>query len=181
MKVVIINGHAGCGKSTFIDLCRKHPKADVYEFSMVDAAKTMAKVVGWTEKQKSPKDRKFLSDLKDLIDKYNDGSFEYLKFLLHNYVYSHDLDKEVVVFINAREAADIKRLCDTFNAKSLVIRRKEVESIPASNHADANWWNYSYDYAVDNNDGLEFLEKNSQNFIDFILKEDWEYDQESEE
>ena len=61
MKVLIINGHAESGKSTFVNFCKEFPTADVYEFSMVDAAKTMAKIIGWEETDKTEKDRNFLS------------------------------------------------------------------------------------------------------------------------
>lgn len=180
MKIVVINGHAESGKSTFVSMCREYEGADVYEFSMVDAAKDMAGIIGWDESMKTPRDRKFLSDLKDLIDLYSDASYEYVKYLIHNHVYPHDLSKEVVVFIHAREPQDIMRFVTDFNAKTLIIRRKFVETIPASNHADANWWVPIYDYSVDNNDGLDFLKKNSENFMKHILSEDWGYEQEDE-
>lgn len=180
MKVIVINGHAESGKSTFVKMCAEYKGADVYEFSMVDAAKAMARLIDWDESQKSPKDRKFLSDLKDLIDSYKDASYEYVKYQIHNHVLPHDIQGQRVVFIHAREAEDIKRLVEEFNARALVIRRKFAEEKPASNHADSNWWTYSYDYAVDNNDGLEFLKKNSENFMAHILSEDWGYEMEEE-
>lgn len=181
MKVIVINGHAASGKSTFVKMCSEYPDTDVYEFSMVDAAKTMARIIDWDESQKSPKDRKFLSDLKDLIDLYKDASYEYVKYQIHNHVLPDDINGQRVVFIHAREPEDIKRLVEDFNAKTLIIRRKFVETQPASNHADANWWVPTYDYSVDNNDGLEYLKKNSENFMKYILSEDWGYEQEDEE
>lgn len=180
MKVIVINGHAESGKSTFVKMCAEYKGADVYEFSMVDAAKAMARLIDWDESQKSPKDRKFLSDLKDLIDSYKDASYEYVKYQIHNHVLPHDIQGQRVVFVHAREAEDIKRLVEEFNARTLVIRRRFVENNPSSNHADSNWWAYSYDYTVDNNDGLEFLKKNSENFMAYILNEDWGYEMEEE-
>ena len=180
MKVIIINGHAESGKSTFVQMCKEYNGADVYEFSMVDAAKAMARVIDWEETDKTPRDRKFLSDLKDLIDRYNDGSYEYVKYQLENHVYQHKSDEQVVVFIHAREPQDILRFVNDFNAKTLIIRRKFVEDIKLDNHADSNWWNYSYDYAVNNNDGLDFLKKNSEDFMKYILSEDWGYESEEE-
>ena len=76
------------------------------------------------------------------------------------------------------EALFITRLVKDFNAKTLVIRRKKAEETKQNNHADSEWWNYMYDYAVDNNDGFEFLKKNSENFMEFILNEDFGYEQE---
>lgn len=181
MKVIVINGHAGCGKSTFVKMCAEYPDTDVYEFSMVDAAKAMARLIDWDESQKGPRDRKFLSDLKDLIDLYNDGSYNYVRYQIENHILPSDINGQRVVFIHAREPQDIMRLVHDFNAKTVVIRRKAVEDKPASNHADANWWDFTYDYAIDNNDGLEFLKRNSEDFMKFILSEDWGYEQEDEE
>ena len=176
MKVIVINGHAESGKSTFVKMCAECEGADVYEFSMVDAAKAMARIIDWDESKKNPKDRKFLSDLKDLIDNYSDASYEYVRYQIENRVYLHDSNCQIVVFIHAREPQDILRLTKDFNARTLVIRRKFVEEKPASNHADSNWWNYMYDYSVNNNDGLEFLKKNSEDFMAHILGEDWGYE-----
>lgn len=180
MKVIVINGHAESGKSTFVKMCAEYPNADVYEFSMIDAAKAMARVIDWDESQKNPRDRKFLSDLKDLIDLYSDASYEYVKYQIENHVLPHDINGERVIFVHAREPQDITRLVNDFNARTLVIRRKSVETIRLDNHADSNWWVYSYDYAVDNNDGLEFLKSNSENFMKYILSEDWGYEMEEE-
>lgn len=180
MKIIIINGHAESGKSTFVQMCKEYPNAEVEEISMVDAAKHMASLIGWNESMKTPRDRKFLSDLKDLIDSYNTGSYYFVRDYLHNYAYLHDLNKQHIIFIHAREPQDIKRLVNDFNAKTLVIRRKFVEDEAASNHADANWWNYRYDFVVNNNRDLSFLKKNSENFMEFILNADFGYEQEDE-
>lgn len=180
MKVIVINGHAASGKSTFVKMCAEYPNTDVYEFSMVDAAKAMARLIDWDESQKSSRDRKFLSDLKDLIDSYKDASYEYVRYQIENHVLPHDLQGERVIFIHAREPQDIMRLVHDFNARTLVIRRKEVESLKLNNHADSNWWNYKYDYSVNNDDGLEFLKRNSEDFMKYILSEDWGYEVEEE-
>lgn len=174
MKVLIINGHAESGKSTFVQFCKETQKADIYEFSMVDAAKSMARLIGWDESMKSNKDRNFLSNLKDLIDRYNDGSYEYIKFQMENFIYSHDLRKETIVFIHAREPQDILRLTDEFNAKSVVVRRKFVEDKVIENHADSEWWMPNYDYTIINNSDLDYLKKTSEQFMDYILQEDWD-------
>lgn len=181
MKVIVINGHAESGKSTFIQMCSEYPGAEVQEVSMVDAAKHMASTIGWKESMKTPRDRKFLSDLKDLIDEYNEGSYFFVREYLHNYAYLHDLSKQHIVFIHAREPEDIKRLVKDFNAKTLVIRRKFIEDEPSSNHADANWWNFTYDFAVNNNGELEHLKQNSEEFMKYILKEDFGYEQDDED
>jgi guanylate kinase len=92
---------------------------------------------------------------------------------MENFVYPHDSNKEVVVFIHARESKDIARLKEEFNAKSVVVRRKFVEDKKIENHADSEWWMPDYDYTIINNSNLEYLEKTSKQFMDYILQEDW--------
>ena len=61
MKIIIINGYAGVGKSTFVEMCKKDYL--VTELSTIDPIKDIASKIGWNG-QKEPKDRKFLADLK---------------------------------------------------------------------------------------------------------------------
>ena len=174
MKVIVINGHAESGKSTFVSMCKSYPNVDVYEVSMVDAIKEMAKLIGWNESQKTPRDRKFLSDLKDLVDIYNDGSYEYVKHTLDTIADFHEPDpREIIVFVHARNIEDIDRLVNDYNARTLVIRRKFAEQIQINNRADTGWWAPRYDYSVSNNEGLNYLEQNSKDFMKHILSEDW--------
>lgn len=175
MKVLVINGHAESGKSTFVRFCKETGLAEIQELSMVDAAKAMAEIIGWDESQKTERDRKFLSDLKDLIDIYNDGSYEYIKYLMENYIYQHDYQKQFIIFIHAREPEDIERLKKEYNARSVVVRRKFVEGKKLNNHADSDWWIPNYDYTIINNESLEYLEKTSEEFMKHILADtEWE-------
>ena len=75
-KVFVINGEAGCGKDTFVSLCQDaiveegFSSSRIVNVSMVDKIKEIAIMCGWDGK-KTPESRKFLSDLKDLCDDYN--------------------------------------------------------------------------------------------------------------
>ena len=71
MKVVIINGRERSGKDTFVDICSIVNNGKVISTSMVDGTKELARKIGW-DGSKEPRDRKFLSDLKDLLDEYKD-------------------------------------------------------------------------------------------------------------
>ena len=74
MKIICINGSPTAGKDTFVSFCGKK-KDGVFNYSMVDGIKELARLGGWSG-AKELKDRKFLSDLKDLFDNYNDFSFQ---------------------------------------------------------------------------------------------------------
>ena len=72
LRVVIVNGRPGVGKTTFEDYCGE---VLGYYFvkrrSTIDIIKWIASQYGWTG-SKELKDRKFLSDLKDIFTNYND-------------------------------------------------------------------------------------------------------------
>ena len=79
VRFVIINGLGGCGKSTFIELCQEYcDNPDnlkaynwmVSELSTVDFVKEVAMICGWKGK-KDKKDREFLHDLKEAMEKWD--------------------------------------------------------------------------------------------------------------
>lgn len=155
-KIVVINGTGGCGKDTFVELCRKH--INIYNFSSIDKVKEVAKVIGWSG-SKSEKDRKFLADLKKLTTDYNDMAFKSIIDAVNIFKNS----KDEIMFIHIREPEEIKRVVDKFGAKSLLIKRAGQELIK-SNASDANVENYDYDYIIENTT-LEEYENKAINFI----------------
>lgn len=66
-QILIINGSGGVGKDTFVDLLGEF--VPVKHDSIVNPTKSLAKQVGWDGK-KDERDRKFLAELKSLIDEY---------------------------------------------------------------------------------------------------------------
>ena len=66
-KVFIINGAAGVGKDTFVEIAKYKifikTGLPTYNISSVDNVKTAAKILGW-DGEKDARGRKFLSDLK---------------------------------------------------------------------------------------------------------------------
>lgn len=169
MKVVVINGAAGCGKDTFAKMCISQNEGLGAVTSMVDFTKEIANVAGW-QGDKTPKNRKFLSDLKDLIDSWGDCSFKYVKELLDDkveeYLYFGDNDiNRFVYFVMARQPEDIERLKREFDATTICIRQDAAENVEASNHADANVLNYNYDYHIDNNGSLSDLKDAALTFL----------------
>ncbi len=191
VHVVIINGCGGVGKDTFVDQCRRYYSYKTREesvvfkiinYSTVDKIKEIAKKLGW-DGGKTEKDRKFLSDLKELTSEYNDFSYnETIRRIKEEYKESSENYKitnsvsiiHKVLFIHCREPKDIQRIvtfCKTefndpkvFDIHTLLIRNNRVKTI-TSNIADANVENYKYDYIIDNNSNIQSLEEKAWNFL----------------
>lgn len=168
MKVFILNGKPRAGKDTFAcmldELChqRFHDVALVRHYSMVSRVKEIASTFcGWTG-GKTDADRDFLSDLKDLCDKYCDMSFKDC----YNKAIECSASGFRVMLIDSREPADIKRLCEALGAKSVFIDNERV-NVTATNRADNAVCNMEYDYIVHNNGTMDEFRSN---VLDFAVK-----------
>ena len=167
MNIFIVNGAPGSGKTTFEHMVQELlGKHKVFILSTIDPIKKMAEQIGW-KGSKTPKDRKFLSDLKDLVTEYNDGPMNYIKDelrFIHNIFKSYDVPTDqAVVFIDIREPHEIARAVNELGAKTILIKRPIVEEI--SNHADANVESYQYDYVIKNYEDKTYLEQLAEIFI----------------
>ena len=175
MKIIVINGQGGVGKDTFVGYCGYEDEG-VYSFSMVDGIKRTAESLGWVG-GKELKDRKFLSDLKDLAAEYNDFPFKdtlnNIRRAAMNYKWYHDCSNELICFVHARELEDIDRWIYDYGARALIIRRSEVEG-NYGNHADDNVFEADYNYTIWNNDNLYQLKDAAKDFITQIRNEEWE-------
>ena len=175
MKVVVINGAPTVGKDTFVTMC-----ADVYggkrilNISTVDYVKDIAYELGW-DGTKTPKNRKFLSDLKDLLTEWEDIPFiqtcqrieSWLDFACEEMGID---EEEAVVFIHCREPDEIARFVEYYDAVALCIRRSEVENQEQSNHAGAKVFDYVYDYTIYNDSTLSWLRNEALVFLRDYLK-----------
>ena len=157
MSIYVVNGAAGSGKTTFEGNIKKIVGDNCYILSTITPIKQIATMVGWNGK-KDLESRKFLSDLKDLLTKYNDYPFNYIcdqiKHIEEEWAEYGISPKSIVIFIDCREPEEIKKLCDKLDAKSLLIRRASAENKETSNHADANVLNYNYDIVIENDENL---------------------------
>ena len=140
-----------------------------YILSTVDFVKEIATKCGW-DGTKNLKNRKFLSDLKDLLTNWNNVPFNKIVQQVKNIedewkYYNIDLNK-TAIFIDCREPKEIQKLCAALNAKSLLITRSEVENNNTSNHADQNVLNYDYDIVIQNNGDLREFACAAINFIE---------------
>jgi dephospho-CoA kinase len=171
MRVVVINGKAGTGKDTFVAMCQDILGANrVMNISTVDFVKEVATFCGWNG-SKTPKNRKFLSDLKDLLTEWEDVPFMKIYDTIRNW--SDEMDEfegyeawcNSVIFIHCREPKEIKKLVDEFDAVTLLIRRDAAEYIEQINHADNEVLNYTYDTTIVNNGSLEDLRHSAEYFL----------------
>ena len=167
MKYFIINGKPRSGKDTFVNFCLEELGAFGKLISTVDFVKEIAARCDW-DKTKTPKNRKFLSDLKDLLTNW--GDVPYKKTLQEIDMFKFDLDywdvsDKGVVFIMCREPKEIERFERELNAKSVLIRRASVEFEQQSNHADSEVLNHKYDYIIENNGTIDELKEKAKEFL----------------
>ena len=167
MQVVVINGMPRAGKDQFVQFCQAH-LTWCKNVSTVDFVKTLAYKCGW-DGTKTPKNRAFLSDLKDLLTEWNDVPFkEILReaklFECDAAAYDFGSD-ELLMFVHCREPKEIAKFVEQMDAKTLLIRREAIETNDQSNHADADVFNYTYDYIIENNGTLEELEQKAIAFL----------------
>jgi len=160
MKIYIMNGFPGSGKTTF-EKCVGNLVKHVSIISTIDPIKKIAYDFGWNG-EKDAKGRKLLADLKRAWVTYDDQPFRYIGYELNGIDYDYP---DCVVFIDSREPEEIKELCERFEAKSVLIRRASVENKDQSNDSDKNVLDYNYDIIIENNGDLGDLALAAENFV----------------
>ena len=168
-QIFITNGMARCGKDTFAKLLNEI--TPTMKYSSIDRVKDIARLCGW-EGGKTERDRKFLSDLKWLTTDYSDMTFKEIKKKVEKFMSDKTYE---VMLIDIREPEEIERAKVVFGAKTILIENNRVKHI-SSNMADANVYNYKYDYKIQNNGTLEEFKENIEKFyrsiLEAILEED---------
>ena len=183
VKVVIVNGMPGCGKTTFQKICDEicDPFKKVQGFapnhilavdsmSTVDFVKHIAMRCGWNG-EKTPKNRKFLSDLKALLTEWDDVPYKKIKGWVSSRTFGNEF-VDWILFVDCREPAEIQKLKEGLNATTVLIRRESIENAETSNASDANVFDYDYDLTIWNEFGLDELEVMAKAFIDYMKKEE---------
>ena len=173
MKVFVVNGVPRSGKDTFVNFCLEELTCWGKSISTVDFVKEIATQCGW-DGTKTLENRKFLSDLKDLLTNWNNvpynkiveekDSWEY-EFRLYDVPTDH-----CFFFIFCREPEEIQKFVDGMGAKTIIVRRNEYEQLEQSNHADRDVFNFDYDITIENNGDLKDLRDKAK---DFLKKEGW--------
>lgn len=160
-QIYITNGMARCGKDTFAKLLNEF--IPTLKYSSIDKVKEIAKLCGW-DGSKSERDRKFLSDLKLLTSEYSDMPFMAIKSQVSEFI----LSVNQVMLIDIREPEEIEKAKKCFNAHTILIENNRVKQIN-SNMADANVYNYTYDYVIQNNGTMEEFRENVKRFYEEII------------
>jgi hypothetical protein len=172
VRIYIINGPAGVGKDTFVEMTTpsfREKGYSVKNISTVDNVKAALKLLGWDGVTKDAKTRQALSDLKDISTAYNDGPASYC------YNVAEKLAEDgyhKALFIHCREPKEIEKMALEFKRRSfevmtIAVKRDGIETF--NNHADSNALNYAYDWTIDNNADLEHLKYLSEHFVDIIV------------
>lgn len=165
--IVVCNGTNEVGKDTFCSFVKNIIGADHCEiFSTVDFVKEVAMYCGWNG-EKTPKNRKFLSDLKDALTEWDDIPFKRaakrIRLITTNWKFEGYSEDETIIFVMCREPKEIQKFVDEFGAKTLIIRRAR-QNFP-SNHADAEVENFTYDIEIENNGTIEDLKNIAKEFV----------------
>lgn len=181
LKVFVINGSGGSGKDTFCNYIKDlaFEKDRTYFVDSVytsTPAKQWAKKMGW-DGSKLPSDRRFLCNLKDMLDYWNNATYNCIREYFSNYYISryYNSYSKAIIFIHAREEKDIvwiKNYClnKGISCKSILIKRPNTTK--KGNHADDNVEQYiNYDYTILNKGTLEDFKKKAQDFFDYHIEE----------
>lgn len=170
MKIIIVNGFGGSGKDTFEEYVKQVGDTFGYKVaktSMVEYTKEQAKKLGWAG-GKTLQDRRFLSDLKDSLTRWNDSPFQDIL----NKIEYYKKENYTLLFIDAREPEDIDKLklADP-NVETLLVRRPSTENIVYGNHADDQVLNYHYDWVIENSSTKEDFQQSAILWFEKILEE----------
>ena len=165
--IFILNGNPGSGKDEFSKILNEF--VSTKHISIIDPIKIIESNVRISigkEKyfKKDEKYRKFLSDLKDICEEYNDYPFQWVTNEVINFLSKSDND---ILLIDMRSEKDIVRAEYMFNAESIFIENNRAKRI-TSNHADANVEKINYNHIIKNNGTLEEFKKEIENFANKI-------------
>ena len=176
--VIIINGKGGCGKDTICDILEKHYPTK--RISTITKVKQAARLIfGW-KGGKSLKDRKFLSDLKDLWTDYNDGPFMYAIDQFQKFAEKPVAAYNEIFIIHVREPSEIKKIKDRINyigtvpCVTLLVKSPRTESVEYGNEADDLVDKYPYDCVYSNEAPLDVLEEHFMYYFYRFIAPSWQ-------
>lgn len=182
-KIIIVNGTGRVGKDTFVNDClntiyfsqEKTIKEELIKISNIDSVfivKKIAKELGW-DGNKTETNRKFLSDLKDLLTNWQNIPYQStINKITETKQRIRELDLPYsLIFVHSREPKEIQRYVSHYskdNCLTLLVKNPNIPIIQ-SNHADKDIENYHYDFIVNNNGSLEDLYEKAKLFCYHVL------------
>lgn len=179
--LVLINGHAGVGKDTFVGFCREwaesESKCRVYNFHRSDAPKDALRYLGWDGKKDDPT-RKLLKDMVDYME--SKGLLN--RFLQDELRASISVNTMVdsVMFYHVRDPEVMYELMDIYTSQtdmnvkpiSVLITRDLEHPIEPS-----DWWGdlekADYTMTIKLPNDLQKTEKVAIDFMEFLLSDSW--------
>lgn len=171
IKVIVINGAGTSGKDTFIDLftevCSEQGDYEVFRYSSVDRVKHFALMMGW-DGNKDDKGRRFLSDIKDAMTRYDDDPFEYMQMRVKD-IQNNSKSGNAFIFFHVREPIEIEKMVERLGATTLLIERPSVDKDSFTNHADKDVRDFSYDYIVYNKGTLTDFADSAKVFYNLLI------------
>lgn len=172
--VILVGGVQGSGKSSFIDLCKKHMDG-VHELSSIDCVKDLVNYMIKLEESTGtvstsplrshvePKDdtyRTLLSDLKKIWCDADDGPNHIVCNLVDSLIDAESFTS--MMFINVREPEQIDHLKNLLesNSEVVVLTLAVLRNDPtdAMNESDQHTLDYNYDIYIKNSMSLSELE-----------------------
>ena len=166
--IFVLNSYPTAGKDSFVDMISARHEG-IFKMSSVDLVKQVARVAGW-DGTKTSKNRKFLSDLKDLLTEWNDVPYCDIENRIKEIEFYNKDDKPILIFVMVREPKEIQKMVDRLGVKTIFINRPCLNNVQQSNHADNDVKNYTYDYYIDNDGDIDMLIDKAENFYQMIVK-----------
>ena len=171
-KIIIINGKGGSGKDTFVEMITKISPNTVLNASSIEPVKDASVILGRDPEDKSPKARKFLSDIKKAWVEYSEGGTQHLLEFIR--VFS-DSRKPYYIFLHIREPEEIQKMKRSLMGKCVTLLVKGRDDGNAQINDSDNCVNeYPYAYILDNDGSLEDLKAKAVLFLEMLKSHTYE-------
>lgn len=163
IQYIIVGGYPRSGKSTFVSYCKEALGAQyTLDVSTVDLVKWLAEQSGW-DGTKTPKSRKFLSDLKQLLIEWDDVPYKDVIRTAQNAradLDAYGANHTLYVFVQCREPEEIQKFVDRVGARTVFISRKDHEK--PTNESDMATRRYNYETTIFNDGDFAQLKRCAQ-------------------
>lgn len=166
IQYIIVGGFPRSGKSTFVSYCKEIIGENyMLDISTVDLVKHLAALAGW-DGTKTPKNRKFLSDLKQLLIEWDDVPYKDVIRTAQNArtdLDAYGVNHTLYVFVQCREPEEIQKFVDRVGAHTVFISRKDHET--PTNESDITTRRYNYEATIFNDGDLDQLKLCAQAYV----------------